>query len=61
MKYENDEFFDEFYATDDTCPRCNENACDEFMPMCGSCSLEELATYHSNEDAALEMSLGLDY
>jgi hypothetical protein len=59
MKYENDEFMDEYYAG--ICPKCKENQCDEFMPMCEHCWLDELANSYSHEDAALEMSLGLDY
>ena len=58
MRYENDEFYDEFYAT--TCSSCNENAVDEMEEKCGYCMLEEFANLHS-EDIALEMSLGLDY
>ena len=59
MKFENDEVLDEFYST--VCPNCKENECDEFMPMCGHCWLDELANSVTNEDLALEMSLGLDY
>jgi hypothetical protein len=58
MKYENDEFLDEFYAT--TCPSCHENAVDEMEEKCTHCMLEEFANLHA-EDIALEMSLGLDY
>lgn len=58
MKYENDEFFDAYYAT--TCPSCKENAVDTYEEKCGYCMLEEFANIHS-EDIALEMSLGLDY
>lgn len=58
MKYENDEFMDEYWAT--TCSFCNENKVDEFEEKCGHCMLEEFANLHS-EDIALEMSLGLDY
>ena len=54
-----DEFFDEYYAT--TCPKCNENAVDEYMSMCDHCWLNELADSVTNEDMALEMSLSLDY
>jgi hypothetical protein len=59
MKFENNEALDEFYST--VCPNCNENECDEFMPMCEHCWLDELANSVTNEDIALEMSLGLDY
>jgi hypothetical protein len=59
MTFENDEFFDEFYST--TCPKCNENAVDEYMPMCDHCWLNELADSVSHEDRVLEMSLSLDY
>ncbi len=58
MKYENDEFLDEFYAT--TCPSCHENGVDQYEEKCTSCMLDEFANLHS-EDIALEMSLGLDY
>jgi hypothetical protein len=58
MTFENDEFYDEFYAT--ICPSCNENSIDEHDEKCGSCMLDELAETY-NEDIALEMSLGLDY
>ena len=54
-----DEFYDEYYAT--TCPSCRENAVDEFMPICDYCWTNELADSVTNEDLALEMSLGLDY
>jgi len=59
MTFENDEFYDEFYST--TCPKCNENSVEEFMPVCDSCWLGELADSVTDEDLALEMSLGLDY
>jgi len=54
-----DEFLDEYYAT--TCPKCKENAVDEFMPICDYCWTNELADSVTNEDMALEMSLSLDY
>jgi hypothetical protein len=54
-----DEFYDDYYST--ICPECKENQCDEFMPMCEHCWLGELADSVTNEDIALEMSLGLDY
>jgi hypothetical protein len=59
MTYENDEMLDEYYAT--TCPKCKENAVDEFMPICDYCWTNELADSVTNEDMALEMSLSLDY
>jgi len=53
-----DEFYDEYYSL--VCPSCHENECDEFMPMCHSCWLDELANGYSDEDANLEMSLNLE-
>jgi len=41
MIYENDEFFDEYWAT--VCYKCHENTIEPETPICGSCSLNELA------------------
>ena len=56
MTFENDEFYDEFYAT--TCPKCNENSIDEFESICGHCFLNEFIEVI--EDSNFEMGLGLE-
>jgi hypothetical protein len=58
MTFENDEMFDEYYAT--TCSSCHENVVDFYEEKCTHCVLEEMS-YTYNEDIALEMSLSLDY
>jgi len=58
MTFENDEIYDEYYAT--TCPECKENAVDAYEEKCTHCLLEEMS-YTFNEAIALEMSPCLDY
>ena len=53
-----DEMFDNAYAT--LCFSCHENEVDEYEEKCVHCMLEEMSAMYV-EDAALEMSLGLDY